>query len=114
MRQMRREIVYLDTLDFSDGGSHHGEKGEEDADSDPLEHRDAPHISSEVARDRHKHAVVNRDEAHDCDGDEALQRGCRDLEVLAQIHVQRVALASVERGDLRGERCKEERRDPNG
>jgi hypothetical protein len=80
---------------------HNGQEGEEHPRADALQHGDPGRLAGVPARHRHDDAVVDRDEHHDGDADEALQRGRRHLEMIADAPVQGRRLLREERRRLR-------------
>jgi hypothetical protein len=92
----------------------HGHQREDEARADPLQHRDARRQEREPPRQGHEHAVVDRDEGHDRDADERLQRRRRHAQRGADPPVQRRGLLCEEGRRLREDHGVDDARRPDG
>jgi hypothetical protein len=92
----------------------HGDHGQDEARADPLQHGDAGRQAREPPSRGHERAVVDRDERHDGEADERLQRRRRHAERRADPAVQRRGLLREERRRLREDHGVDDARRPDG
>uniref|UniRef100_A0A0A8YEF8 Uncharacterized protein n=1 Tax=Arundo donax TaxID=35708 RepID=A0A0A8YEF8_ARUDO len=97
-----------------EGRHDHGDQREDEPRADPLQHGDPRGQAREPPRQGHERAVVHRDEGHNGDADERLQRRRRHPQRRADPPVQRRGLLREERRRLREDHGVDDARRPDG